>query len=495
MASMPSPSFGTTPTSSSNNFSERINIRFGNVVIAEQSGEINIRVFDLRSREILKGTATNLCPGVRTALLDAVAVFTKNAGGVVGPAETLPRGLIQELFLILSRKSTLEVRSNEPSFNSNTAISSLGAFYANTISQSAIAHAQANLRVVALGNATSSAIALELDLRGNIHGQLSNYSSTDRPLWVDLNLSGLADQSEALLKLSTAFEIDITNLLATTESDPSRVSRLRSDGWWHFCSVVLARGDASLEGRPDDEGKGLITPKILHSFIKGRYLITVHSGDLEPINRVMADMLTGGLLSSVWVEPSKGPEPVGEGHVLSLILASSAHRANDLIRKVIEDASKKLEGCEQIGAKAQQVLATKISHALNLVDQFRISFKNDNSEMLSAANTEKHRFSRSYLERNSALISDIDSWISIVRDKVDNFYRVWTTAMDLVQNKAQVILTRLLGALGVPAAITSLADVDLTSLKGGIVGGLSAVLALYLISLRPTLHGKRIQLG
>ena len=162
-----------------------------------------------------------------------------------------------------------------------------------------------------------------------------------------------------------------------------------------------------------------------------------------------------------------------------MILASSAHRANDLIRKVIEDASKKLEGCEQIGAKAQQVLATKISHALNLVDQFRISFKNDNSEMLSAANTEKHRFSRSYLERNSALISDIDSWISIVRDKVDNFYREWTTAMDLVQNKAQVILTRLLGALGVPAAITSLADVDLTSLKGGIVGGLSAVLSRF----------------
>jgi hypothetical protein len=403
------------------------------------------------------------------------------------PQQPMPPDFLK---LVLNTLSTVSVHINGTEIVCTEGkIQEIAEAYQSKLSSSAQVKQASPLRVVRLGTKGAPAETQPVSL-DSLAQNLKQLDLCTQPIWIDFNAAEPSVREDGLMRIAMALGIDLTNIAVCASEDPSRVSRRRSDSWWHFCSMAVDVGE--------DTGSinrgSLLSSSILHAFVKGSILVTIHRGDEYAVERIMADMLQGGFCAQG--EPGGTGKAIGSGYLYSVILASMAHRAEELARRVVEDASRKLDDRSVIGSEEQQALAGRISIAINTLQQFCDSYDNDVAEMQTATTLgSEYGFNSTYLAKHSSLVQNIGKWMRSIGGTVDNFYRQWQTAMDLVQNKSAVQLTRLLGALGTPAAVSSLADLPLTSIKGASVAAISAIVGIVIVTLKPRLYGKKIQLG
>lgn len=462
-----------------------LDLRAGNFVFSDSDSGVSVSVFDRGYNKILHLQFNGVLDQQRVKMFKAVLNFDPSTKEAPPPHTSMPEEFLRVVFSTLS---TLDILVNGERFlYSSKSLDALAAKYADAISTSAVNKSSSALRVIKLGSSVGPASFQPVSFE-ELAISLEQLGLNDKPIWIDFNATDMATREDGLARIAFALGIEPTNIAVCASEDPSRVSRRRSDGWWHFCSMAVDKGsESSAQG-------ALLSSTIMHAFVRNQVLVTIHRGEHYSVERIMADMLQGGFCANG--EPGKSGNPIGPGYLYSVILASMAHRAEDLTRRVVEDASRRLEDRSIIGSQEQQALAGRVSSAVNVLQQFCDSFDNDVAEMKTAASLgNQYGFDTTYLSKHAGLVQNIGKWMRSINTTVDSFYRQWQTAMDLVQNKSAVLLTRLLGALGTPAAVNSLAELPITSVKGASVAAISAAVGLIIVTLKPRLYGKKIQLG
>lgn len=461
-------------------------LRPGNFVFIDSGTDITVNVFDRSGAKIYSLGFSGVSDPQRSAMFQAIMNLNSKTRELTPPQLPLAKEFLGVVISTLANGQFLV--DGKSLSSSQEIISELCSAYDRKLSSSLIRREASPLRVVELGSSQKQAKLAPVSL-GSLSQSLRQLNLVDKPIWVDFDTAVHSNNSmDGLLRIANALGIDANNIAVVLAETPSIVSRRKDDSWWHFCSLGVETAEVGLSD------KELLRTTTLHTFIKGQAILTVHEGKHYAIERVMTDMLQGGFCANG--DQSNNGRSVGTGHLFSVILASVTHRASDIVRGTVETAVNELNGQTVLGSTKQQILAVRIGQAVGVLQRFWNSLEIDIRELETAATLgDQYGVNPTYLSKLPALATNIERSFNSINGAVERFHSNWQTAIDLVNSRQGLNLTRLFGILGAPAAATTLLDLQINTPKGVAAAVLTAVVTLIMLSRKPKHAGKRIQLG